>query len=72
MAGSITTYAETITTGVPSSAARRGWIVTLSMATGVVAALLLAALPFVPVSESAITGSSTEAPPWRRSRPASA
>jgi pimeloyl-ACP methyl ester carboxylesterase len=55
MAGSIT-YEETNTTGVPPSTARRGWIVTLSMATGVVAALLLAALPFVPVNESAITG----------------
>jgi pimeloyl-ACP methyl ester carboxylesterase len=41
---------------VPSSSGRLGWIVALSLATGFVAALLFAALPFVPVKESAITG----------------
>jgi pimeloyl-ACP methyl ester carboxylesterase len=35
---------------------RLGWIVTASLATGLVAALLLVAAPFVPVTESAITG----------------
>ena len=44
------------TRGVPASSGRLGWIVALSLATGFVAALLLAALPFVPVKESAITG----------------
>jgi pimeloyl-ACP methyl ester carboxylesterase len=38
------------------SPARLGWIVTLSLSTGFVAALLFAVLPFVPVTESAITG----------------
>lgn len=33
-----------------------GWIVAASLATGVVGALLLVAAPFVPVTESAITG----------------
>jgi pimeloyl-ACP methyl ester carboxylesterase len=42
--------------GVPASSGRLGWIVALSLASGFVAALLLAALPFVPVTESAITG----------------
>ena len=41
---------------VPVSSGRLGWIVALSLATGFVAALLFVALPFVPVSESAITG----------------
>ena len=44
------------TSGVPASSRRLGWLVALSLATGVVAALLLAALPFVPVTESAVTG----------------
>jgi pimeloyl-ACP methyl ester carboxylesterase len=58
MAGAITTYEETRghTTRVPHSAGRLGWIVALSVTTGFVAALLFAALPFVPVEESAITG----------------
>jgi pimeloyl-ACP methyl ester carboxylesterase len=56
MAGAIIINEETNTRGAPPSTALRGWIVTLSVATGVVAALLLAALPFVPVSESALTG----------------
>ncbi len=35
---------------------RLGWIVAASLATGLVAALLLVAAPFIPVTESAITG----------------
>ena len=46
---------ERNTRGVRASSGL-GWIVALSLATGLVAALLLAALPFVPVKESAITG----------------
>ena len=59
MAGAITTYEDTETRtprGVPASSGRPGWIVALSLATGLVAALLFAALPVVPVAESAITG----------------
>ena len=33
-----------------------GWIVAGSLATGLVAALLLSAAPFIPAEESAITG----------------
>lgn len=44
------------TSSVPASSGRLGWIVALSLATGFVAALLFAALPFVPIAESAITG----------------
>jgi pimeloyl-ACP methyl ester carboxylesterase len=40
----------------PASRGRLGWIVALSLATGFVAALLLVAAPFVPVTEPAITG----------------
>ena len=35
---------------------RLGWIVALSLATGLLSALLLVAAPFIPVTESAITG----------------
>ncbi len=40
----------------PRSSAGLGWVVALSLATGFVAAVLFAALPLVPVKESAITG----------------
>ena len=40
----------------PRRSAGLGWVVALSLATGSVAAVLLAALPFVPVEECAITG----------------
>ena len=40
----------------PGSKARIGWIVAGSLITGLVAALLLAAAPFVPAEESAVTG----------------
>lgn len=44
------------TSSEPASSGRLGWIVAVSLVTGFVGALLLAALPFVPVNESAITG----------------
>ena len=65
MACSITTHEsskgrevapESPPTDLPGSPGRLGWIVTLSLATGLVTALLFAALPLVPVEESAITG----------------
>lgn len=66
MAGAITTHEEpghspavppdTRPRGVPPSSRRLGWIVALSLATGFAAALVFAALPFVAVEESAITG----------------
>jgi len=40
----------------PRSKGRLGWIVAGSLATGLVAALLLVAAPFIPADESAITG----------------
>jgi hypothetical protein len=40
----------------PGSKGRLGWIVAGSLATGLAAALLLIAAPFIPVEESAITG----------------
>lgn len=59
MAGAITTYDEPgtwQTRRVRPSSGRMGWIVAVSMATGLVAALVFATLPFDPVEESAITG----------------
>lgn len=58
MAGAITTYEETARSRPRrnTSSGRPGWIVAFSLVTGFVAALLFAALPFVPVNESAITG----------------
>jgi hypothetical protein len=40
----------------PRSRGRIGWIVAGSLATGLVAALLLAAAPFIPAEERAVTG----------------
>jgi pimeloyl-ACP methyl ester carboxylesterase len=40
----------------PGSRGKIGWIVAGSLATGLVAALLLAAAPFIPPEESAVTG----------------
>ena len=40
----------------PKLRGRIGWIVAASLATGLVAALLLVAVPFVPAEESAVTG----------------
>ena len=40
----------------PSRTGRIGWIVVGSLATGLLAAVLLVAAPFIPVSESAMTG----------------
>jgi predicted benzoate:H+ symporter BenE len=40
----------------PRSRGNIGWIVAGSLATGLVAALLLAAAPFIPAEESAVTG----------------
>src|SRR5947207_1782029 len=40
----------------PRSRGHIGWVVAGSLATGLVAALLLVAAPFVPATESAITG----------------
>ena len=40
----------------PGSRGHIGWIVAGSLATGLIAALLLAAAPFIPAEESAITG----------------
>jgi pimeloyl-ACP methyl ester carboxylesterase len=40
----------------PRSRGRIGWIVAGSLATGLVAAFLLAVAPFIPVEESAVTG----------------
>ncbi|GAA2155718.1 hypothetical protein GCM10009844_43200 [Nocardioides koreensis] len=40
----------------PAPRGHLGWIVAASLATGVLAALLLVAAPFIPVTESAITG----------------
>ena len=42
--------------GMPTRSGRPGWIVAISLVTGLVAALLFAALPFVPVEEGGITG----------------
>ncbi len=59
MAGATTTYENTETwtpRHVPASSGRPGWIVAISLATGLVTALVFAALPFVPVDESALTG----------------
>ena len=35
---------------------RLGWIVAASLATGVLAAMVLAFVPFIPVTEAAVTG----------------
>jgi pimeloyl-ACP methyl ester carboxylesterase len=43
-------------TGTTGPRAHIGWIVAGSMAAGFVAALLLVAMPFIPASESAVTG----------------
>jgi hypothetical protein len=40
----------------PGSRGRIGWIVAGSLATGLVAAVLLAAAPFIPAEERAVTG----------------
>jgi peptidoglycan/LPS O-acetylase OafA/YrhL len=40
----------------PGPSGSIGWIVAASLATGLVAALLLAAAPFIPPEESAVTG----------------
>jgi pimeloyl-ACP methyl ester carboxylesterase len=62
MAGATTTHDETATrtTSVNprnhGSSRRLGWIVTLSLATGLLAAFLIALLPIVPVEENAIAG----------------
>jgi len=40
----------------PELRGRIGWVVAASLATGLVAALLLVAVPFVPAEESAVTG----------------
>src|SRR5215216_1334524 len=40
----------------PGPRGRIGWIVAASLATGLVAALLLAAAPFIPAEERAVTG----------------
>lgn len=40
----------------PPPRGRSGWIVAVSLVTGFVAALVLPAMPFVPVEESALTG----------------
>src|SRR5829696_5236549 len=40
----------------PGSRGHIGWIVAGSLATGLVAAVLLAAAPFIPAEESAVTG----------------
>jgi pimeloyl-ACP methyl ester carboxylesterase len=40
----------------PGSRGRIGWVVAGSLATGLVAALLLVAAPFIPADESAVTG----------------
>src|SRR4029450_11732693 len=40
----------------PRSRGRIGWIVAGSLATGLVAAVLLAAAPFIPAEEPAVTG----------------
>ena len=49
---------DTRSSSKPGSSAGLGWIVALSLATGFVAAVLFAALPFVPVKESAHHGRS--------------
>ena len=51
MAGATTTYenTETWTPRKLASSGRPGWIVAVSLATGLVAALVFAALPVVPV-----------------------
>ncbi len=59
MAGATTTYKNTETwppRDVPASSGRPGCLVAVSLATGLVAALVFAALPLVPVEESALTG----------------
>src|SRR5215218_6706409 len=43
-------------TSPPPARGHIGWIVAGSLATGLVAALLLAAVPFIPAEESALTG----------------
>jgi pimeloyl-ACP methyl ester carboxylesterase len=40
----------------PAARVRIGWVVAASLVTGLVAALLLVAVPFVPAKESAVTG----------------
>ena len=47
---------DTRSSSRPRPSAGLGWVVALSLATGVVAAVLFAALPLVPVRESVITG----------------
>jgi len=49
-------YTRRKTTAEPALRARIGWVVAGSLATGLVAALLLVAAPFVPPAESNLTG----------------